>query len=33
ALAASVLHFGEISIPELKNELKQQQIAVRIETL
>ncbi len=33
ALAASVFHFGEISIPELKNELKQQQIAVRIETL
>ena len=29
ALAASVFHFGEISIPELKQELKQQQIAVR----
>ncbi len=31
ALAASVFHFGEIVIPELKNKLKQQQIAVRID--
>ena len=31
ALAASVFHFGEIAIPELKNKLKQQQIAVRID--
>ncbi|MDA8947579.1 imidazole glycerol phosphate synthase subunit HisF [Flavobacteriaceae bacterium] len=31
ALAASVFHFGEISIPELKKELNQQQVAVRIE--
>lgn len=30
ALAASVFHFGEISIPDLKNQLKAQQIAVRI---
>ncbi len=30
ALAASVFHFGEIPIPDLKQELKQQQIAVRI---
>ena len=30
ALAASVFHFGEISIPDLKQQLKQQQIAVRI---
>ena len=29
-LAASVFHFGEIPIPDLKQELKQQQIAVRI---
>ncbi len=29
ALAASVFHFGEISIPELKQQLKIQQIAVR----
>ena len=31
ALAASVFHFGEIAIPELKNKLKHQQIAVRID--
>lgn len=31
ALAASVFHFGEIAIPKLKNKLKQQQIAVRID--
>lgn len=30
ALAASVFHFGEIPIPELKNYLKDQGIAVRI---
>ncbi|MFQ3341896.1 MAG: cyclase [Flavobacteriaceae bacterium] len=30
ALAASVFHFGEISIPDLKKELKQQHITVRI---
>ncbi len=30
ALAASVFHFGEIAIPELKNELKQQGIPVRL---
>ncbi len=30
ALAASVFHFGEIAIPELKKELKQQGIPVRI---
>jgi cyclase len=30
ALAASVFHFGEIEIWDLKNELKQQQIEVRI---
>lgn len=30
ALAASVFHFGEIPIMELKKELKKQQIAVRI---
>jgi imidazole glycerol phosphate synthase subunit HisF len=28
-----VFHFGEISIPKLKKELKQQQIAVRIDEL
>jgi len=33
ALAASVFHFGEIAIPELKKELNQQQIAVRIDTI
>lgn len=33
ALAASVFHFGEISIPNLKKELKQQKIAVRIDEL
>ncbi len=30
ALAASVFHYGEISIPELKNYLKKQNICVRI---
>ena len=30
ALAASVCHFGEISIPELKNELKRNNIEVRL---
>ena len=30
ALAASVFHFGEIPIPELKKELKAQGISVRI---
>ena len=30
ALAASIFHFGEISIPELKEQLKQQQLAIRI---
>ena len=30
ALAASIFHFGEVSVPDLKQELKQQQIAVRI---
>lgn len=30
ALAASVFHFGEISIPDLKLQLKNQQIAIRI---
>ena len=30
ALAASIFHFGEISVPDLKHELKAQQIAVRI---
>ena len=30
ALAASIFHFGEISVPELKHALKAQQIAVRI---
>jgi cyclase len=29
ALAASVFHFGEIEISELKNTLKQQNIAIR----
>lgn len=33
ALAASVFHFGEISIPELKKQLNQQQLAVRINEL
>ncbi len=33
ALAASVFHFGEISIPELKHQLNQQQIAVRIDKI
>ena len=31
ALAASVFHFGEIGIPELKKELKLQQVAVRLD--
>lgn len=30
ALAASVFHFGEIPIPELKKELRKQEIAVRL---
>ena len=30
ALAASIFHFGEVSVPNLKQELKQQHIAVRI---
>ena len=30
ALAASVFHFGEISVPNLKQQLKAQQIAVRL---
>lgn len=30
ALAASIFHFGEISIPKLKQELKQQHLAIRI---
>jgi cyclase len=30
ALAASVFHFGEISIPELKSELHKQKIPVRL---
>ena len=30
ALAASVFHFGEIKIPELKKYLKQEGISVRI---
>jgi len=30
ALAASVFHFGEVDLPDLKQKLKQQQIAVRI---
>ena len=30
ALAASIFHFGEVAIPDLKQELKQQQITVRI---
>jgi cyclase len=30
ALAASIFHFGEVDLPDLKQELKQQQIAVRI---
>jgi len=33
ALAASVFHFGKISIPELKKQLNQQQLAVRIDEL
>ncbi|MDG2108509.1 MAG: imidazole glycerol phosphate synthase subunit HisF [Flavobacteriaceae bacterium] len=31
ALAASVFHFGEISIPELKNKLKEERVIVRID--
>ena len=30
ALAASIFHFGEVWVPDLKQELKQQHIAVRI---
>ncbi|MDB3981517.1 imidazole glycerol phosphate synthase subunit HisF [bacterium] len=30
ALAASIFHFGEVSVPELKKELKKQHIAVRL---
>ena len=30
AVAASIFHFGEVAVPDLKQELKQQQIAVRI---
>ena len=30
ALAASVFHFGEIPIPELKKELNRQEIEVRL---
>ena len=30
ALAASIFHFGEVAVPDLKQELKQQQITVRI---
>ena len=30
ALAASIFHFGEISIPKLKQELKQQHLEIRI---
>jgi len=30
ALAASIFHFGEVDLPDLKQELKQQQITVRI---
>ena len=33
ALAASVFHFGEISIPELKKQLNQHQLAIRIDEL
>ena len=29
ALAASIFHFGEITIPDLKNYLKKENIAVR----
>ena len=29
ALAASIFHFGEISIPTLKNQLKRQNIPIR----
>lgn len=30
ALAASIFHFGEVAVPELKKELKKQHIAVRL---
>jgi cyclase len=30
ALAAGIFHFGEISIPELKNELAKNDIAIRL---
>jgi len=30
ALAASIFHFGEVSVPELKNYLRNQQITVRL---
>lgn len=30
ALAASIFHFGEVAVPDLKKELKKQQIAVRL---
>ena len=33
ALAASVFHFGEISIPELKKKLKEERVIVRIDKL
>ena len=33
ALAASVFHFGEISIPELKRYLRSEGVDVRLETM
>ena len=30
ALAASIFHFGEVALPDLKKELKKHQIAVRL---
>lgn len=30
ALAASIFHFGEITIPELKRQLKEEGVAVRL---
>ena len=30
ALAASIFHFGEVAVPELKKELKKQHVAVRL---
>jgi cyclase len=33
ALAASIFHFGEISIPELKEELSENNIPVRLQTI